>query len=525
MTVDVDTPPDTRKHQDPMLVEPPEAAAAPTTTVPVRTAKISQDKSLAAPKPRSHVALGELAQLYSQLKLRNDRGLLHAPLEDPQRAVFEEQLSVFEANMVTALRGAPSERPSWTTRLLRWMLRREPHDPMIKEYFFCSSLPAGVVLLCEPSSRLYLTFPPDARAPTWIAEQLVRAEGLYIEIREILRDPNRGICLEMVFAGIVQLIKLMGNEDYRQKQACPALPEMVHAVGLNGEVLGANGAAHAANGHALGVNGSAHAASGQALGANGEALAANGETIAPSGVAFATTGETLAPSGVAFAPGGVAAHSNARVPAVVEPPLHVPQGWHMPPWPELQKMYEAQLTQGADLVRRMAQRQAQLDYFWGMLFGALLLALVVAGVHFLPMAIQGAGPDWVANQLGMDRALFPLLWLCPVIGGVGAVVSVMQRMGTGNFALRDRAGAEALRRVGAFRPLIGAVFAGAVVTILFTGLVPLQLSAVGDQHPILLYCVVSFFAGFSERWAQDMLGAGEAAVSAGTDAERRAAAT
>src|SRR5438105_3591870 len=170
-----------------------------------------------AAKPRAHVALGELAQLYSQLKLRNYKGDPQAPLEDPERAIFEQQLSVFEKNMVAALRDAPSERRSLITRITRWALRRKPHDPMVKEYFFCSSLPAGVVLLCEPSSRLYLTFPPDARAPTWIAGSLVRAEGLYIEIREILRDPNRGICLEMVFAAIVQLIKLMGNEDYRQR--------------------------------------------------------------------------------------------------------------------------------------------------------------------------------------------------------------------------------------------------------------------------------------------------------------------
>jgi hypothetical protein len=260
----------------------------------------------------------------------------------------------------------------------------------------------------------------------------------------------------------------MGNEDYRQKHPCPVPGAATPAIEANGEV---------------------------------------------------------------HSPKGVAAQGDSKL-ACEEPPLHVPDDWHMPPWPDLQKIYEAQLTQGADLVRRMAQRQAQLDYFWGMVFGALTLALVVAAIHVVPMwtaaanqLAMDAGRDWVAVQLAMDSKMFPLLWLCPVIGGVGAVVSVMQRMGSGNLALRDRAGAGALRRMGAFRPLIGAVFASVIVTVLFTGLVPVQLSAIGEQNRILLYCVVSFFSGFSERFAQDMLGAGEAAVSGGTDAERRAAAT
>ena len=413
--------------------------------------------------PRHFVALGELAQLYSQLTLSNDTnaGDPHAPLDDRNRAVFERKLSVFEKNIVEALRGVSSEQPSWTTQLMRAILGRTPPVPKIKEYYFCSSLPAGIVLLCHPSSRLYLTFPPDAHAPAWISDLLVRAEGLYIEIREILRDPNRGICLELLFTAIVQLIKLMGNEDYRQKHPCLVAAETTATSASDAGSHGTNGVA----------------GPGQAT------------------------------------------------PRAPEPPLHVPPEWHMPPWPDLQRTYEAQFTQGADLVRRMAQRQGQLDYFWGMVGGAFLLALVIAGVQFLPALIPSAGLGWMATQLAVDPTLTPLLWLCPVIGGIGALVSVMQRMGSGTFALRDRAGAGALRRVGAFRPLIGAVFASVIVTILITGMVPVQLHASAEQNRILLYCVVAFFAGFSERWAQDMLGAGEAAISAGTDAERRAAAT
>jgi hypothetical protein len=221
---------------------------------------------------------------------------------------------------------------------------------------------------------------------------------------------------------------------------------------------------------------------------------------------------------------GAVANGVAAMCDTSEPPLEVPPDWHMPPWPDLQQTYETQLTQASDLVRRMAQRQAQLDYFYGMVIGAIVLALGVSAVHFLPTQIPSAGSDWLARQLAMAPPLVPLLWLCPVVGGIGAVVSVMQRMGSGTFALRDRAGAVALWILGAFRPLIGAVFASAIVTLLFTGVLPVQVTSNADS-PILLYCVIAFFSGFSERWAQDMLGAGEAALSVGTDAERRAAAT
>jgi hypothetical protein len=410
-----------------------------------------------------HVALGELAQLYSELTTGRDGQFTRPPVltDTSHRALFEEKLRLFERNTVDALRGSPTERRWWGVRLWHWLLREKPHDPMLKDYFFCSSLPAGVVLLCEPSSRLYLTFPPDARAPEWIADLLVRAEGLYIEIREILRTKNRGICLEMVFAGIVQLIKLMGNEDWRQKQAC----------------LRDGASNHTNNG-------------------------TNGTAISAAPLLCDTS----------------------------EPPLEVPSDWHMPPWPDLQQTYETQLTQASDLVRRMAQRQAQLDYFYGMVVGAFVLALVVSAVQFVPMLIPGAGLGWLANQLAMDKSatlspLIPLLWLCPVIGGIGAVVSVMQRMGSGAFALRDRAGTMALYFLGAFRPLIGAVLASAIITLLFTGILPVQINVTPGSNSTLLYCVIAFISGFSERWAQDMLGAGEAALSVGTDAERRAAAT
>jgi hypothetical protein len=332
---------------------------------------------------------------------------------------------------------------------------------MIKQYYFSSKLPAGVVLFCDPSSRLFVTFPTDSRAPAWIADLLVRADVLYSEIREILRDPNRGLCLEMVFSRIVQLLKVMEHEDQRQlgsgelSSDAPA-EESTHVDGPVGE----------------------HSASGLD-------------------------------------------HSTDSSVVAKHKPLRVPTAWHLPPWPDLERIYESQYAQGADLVRRMCQRQAQIDYFSGMVWGGLALSLIVSLVLFVPIRF-GVTP--IAQLLQMDQILAPLIWLTPVIGGIGAVVSVMQRMGSGSLVLRDRAGRSALVMMGAFRPLVGAVFASVVAALLSTGLVPIKMPD-GVPPTVVVYSVVAFFAGFSERFAQDMLGAGEMAVAGGTEAERRAAAT
>lgn len=153
------------------------------------------------------------------------------------------------------------------------------------------------------------------------------------------------------------------------------------------------------------------------------------------------------------------------------------------------------LIEARKLVDRLCQRQAQSFYFMGILGTVLVmlfiavLALVVAG----GMPALSSLPDWGR-----------LLGAATLGGAIGAMVSVMQRMASGEFSLQYRAPRIALVTLGAVRPVIGAVFGGLVAVLVEARLLPILPAAADPTSPFLL-TALGFIAGFSERWAQDML--------------------
>jgi hypothetical protein len=135
--------------------------------------------------------------------------------------------------------------------------------------------------------------------------------------------------------------------------------------------------------------------------------------------------------------------------------------------------------------REAANGQAQMVYFGGMAAVALTLSLV--------------GAVWLA-----------ISWASPVAaliaGAVGAVVSVIQRINTGKFALEFDVGSPYTFFVGGLRPLIGGAFAIAISFAFTGGLLHLPVAAnESTDHRRLALLVLGFMAGFSERWAQDAL--------------------
>jgi hypothetical protein len=92
--------------------------------------------------------------------------------------------------------------------------------------------------------------------------------------------------------------------------------------------------------------------------------------------------------------------------------------------------------------------------------------------------------------------------LCFSAGGVGAMVSVMSRMSTGSVRLDWEFGKDTLRTLGALRPFVGAIFGLMTFLALKSEIVNLK---VGDGSSSYYYIVFAFVAGFSERFAQDML--------------------
>jgi hypothetical protein len=137
--------------------------------------------------------------------------------------------------------------------------------------------------------------------------------------------------------------------------------------------------------------------------------------------------------------------------------------------------------------RKAGQRNAQSRYTLGMLVGASALSILTAIV---------LGTFWIWTVPAQYAIAMPA-------GGIGAIVSVLQRMSTGKLVLDSDAGRDMIEFFGAVRPFIGAIFGLALMALLIGGLLlPVEIPT-GDALPF--FAGIGFLAGFNERWAQDML--------------------
>ncbi|MEA2186484.1 MAG: hypothetical protein QOK16_1495 [Solirubrobacteraceae bacterium] len=144
------------------------------------------------------------------------------------------------------------------------------------------------------------------------------------------------------------------------------------------------------------------------------------------------------------------------------------------------------LDQACHYYERSAHRQAQVEYFLGMGQGIVLL-----GGFFAAMALL-----W-HQRLDAD----PLVYT-PIAGALGAFVSVLARMTRGQLVLTYESGKTIMRLLGGIRPLLGALFGAAVFVLLESKM--LGISA-PEPASDFYFVGIAFLAGFSERFAQDMI--------------------
>ena len=149
----------------------------------------------------------------------------------------------------------------------------------------------------------------------------------------------------------------------------------------------------------------------------------------------------------------------------------------------------AHLKEIEEYYRKAAARSGQIVYVGGVLLG--MVPMVLLG--FLAWLLIANAKDF-NSPAGIGL-------LCFCAGAVGAVVSVMSRMSTGRVRLDWQFGKDTLRTLGALRPFVGAVFGLITFLALKSGVVSLTA---GDGSSYY-YIVFAFVAGFSERFAQDML--------------------
>jgi hypothetical protein len=133
------------------------------------------------------------------------------------------------------------------------------------------------------------------------------------------------------------------------------------------------------------------------------------------------------------------------------------------------------------------QRIAQNDYLAGMGVGMAIQAVLLI-VFAIVTAIVGFTDSWLAAGVG---------------GVLGTVLSVLQRMSRG-LDLGPEGDRQTFRLQGLARPMIGLLLGFASYVLLRGGIVTFVSPSSGADQ-VLYYAGIAFLAGFSERFAQDML--------------------
>jgi len=155
-----------------------------------------------------------------------------------------------------------------------------------------------------------------------------------------------------------------------------------------------------------------------------------------------------------------------------------------------------ELAEIENFYHRAASKSGRLVYVTGMLIGSLVaLALgTLVGVLL-----------WFSDLWGDNN----LIVLCFAAGALGALVSALSRMGkpeTGQFNIDFELGRPLLRRLGFFRPFVGALFGVALYFLFSSDILKIQFS---DTSKPFYYGFAAFLAGFSERYTTVVFGAAE----------------
>jgi hypothetical protein len=125
------------------------------------------------------------------------------------------------------------------------------------------------------------------------------------------------------------------------------------------------------------------------------------------------------------------------------------------------------------------------------------------GRLFCPIGVAYLA-GWWFGWLRPSRESTYTLFVTLAMGAAGAVLSVMTRMKRRDgWGLEWEVGRKSVRFLGSIRPWIGALFA----FVLYLALKSQLVDAFGKvDKDLYFYATVAFLAGFSERWAQVLIG-------------------
>jgi hypothetical protein len=178
---------------------------------------------------------------------------------------------------------------------------------------------------------------------------------------------------------------------------------------------------------------------------------------------------------------------------------------------ELVRAERRNLAECEAYYHRAASKTGRIVYTSGMLIGLCLVAVIGAVVGLL-LSVGGIGDVQLR-----------LILISYGGGALGALVSTLSRMSKaehGRFDLDFELGRPLLRRVGVFRPFLGAALGVATFFLLSSGL--LDIHPAPDEKPYY-YGFAAFLAGFSERFATVVFGAAERRFAPGNGREKAGA--
>ncbi len=192
--------------------------------------------------------------------------------------------------------------------------------------------------------------------------------------------------------------------------------------------------------------------------------------------------------------------------------LQAPDWVHQAQCKEFVHEQRSELADVASFYRRTGEGQGKILFFWGMVQGLLVLALVTAmtvGLTWPVDSLDGGPAHWGELQLFIISVM---------AGALGAFLSVLQRMAStdeSKFTLDFEVGRANVRWLGIYRPFVGGVFGVATFLLLASGI--LQTQTPGVDRDYAYYGILAFFSGFFERFTKvptDIASAGETGAAA-----------
>ena len=169
---------------------------------------------------------------------------------------------------------------------------------------------------------------------------------------------------------------------------------------------------------------------------------------------------------------------------------------------QLLRQQQRELVKIEDYYHRAAGKAGRIVYFGGMLIGSVGV-IVAAVVIWLLLASFGLLRDRYSADV-------ELLFLCYGAGALGALVSAMSRMTKSAGSMDFEIGRQLLRRLGVFRPFVGAIFGVVLFFLIRSGVPGIDVPEARTQYFYL--GLAAFLAGFSERWATVMIGGAQRTI-------------